>query len=164
MRVGELEKLTWGDVHEQAGRWRVSRLSCTTRKARWVPVPAEVFVEVASLVPREDRDLDGQVFDGFSANAYRTALTRSCKAGGVPQFSRHELRHRRATLWHLAGVPAAEAASWLGHSPQEHLRTYAHVLIDRTEINPSELLGTVQAGHTERHTVIDENPALTGRS
>jgi hypothetical protein len=30
----------------------------------------------------------------------------------------------------------AEAASWLGHSPQEHLKTYAHAtLADRTELD-----------------------------
>jgi hypothetical protein len=50
------------------------------------------------------------------------------------------LRHRRASLWHLGGVPAAQAASWLGHSAQEHLRTYTHVVIDRTEIDYAELL------------------------
>jgi integrase len=55
-------------------------------------------------------------------------------------FSPHDLRHRRASLWHLGGVPAAEASSWLGHSAQEHLRTYAHVVIDRTEIDYAALL------------------------
>jgi integrase len=164
MRVGELENLTWGDVDEHAGRWRVSRTSAKTRKARWVPVPAELFVEVLALKPREDRAPTGQVLAGFTANAYRTSLMRACKAAGVPQFSPHDLRHRRATLWHLAGSPAAEAAGWLGHSPQEHLRTYAHVLIDRTEINLSEMLGLAQTGHTDRHTLLAENPSFAGRS
>jgi integrase len=58
----------------------------------------------------------------------------------VPLFSPHDLRHRRATLWHLQGVPAAEAAAWLGHSPQEHLKTYAHAtLADRSEPGYVEL-------------------------
>jgi integrase len=47
-------------------------------------------------------------------------LTRACKTIGVPAFSPHQLLHRRATLWHLSGVPVAEAAFWLGHSAQEH--------------------------------------------
>jgi hypothetical protein len=38
-------------------------------------------------------------------------------------------------------VPAVEAASWLGHSAQEHLRTYAHVVIDRRELDYADLLG-----------------------
>ncbi|HEV2591023.1 MAG TPA: site-specific integrase [Gaiellaceae bacterium] len=141
MRVGELEALTWGDVDEIEGRWRVSAASAKTRRARWVPVPAAVFEAVAALKPREDRDIAGQVFARFGADRYRTTLTRACKAAGVPAFSPHDLRHRRATLWHLTRVPAAQAAAWLGHSPTEHLKTYAHVtLVDRSEIDHARLL------------------------
>jgi integrase len=66
----------------------------------------------------------------------------------VPAFSPHDLRHRRATLWHLGGVPAAQASAWLGHSAQEHLRTYAHAVLDRTEVDygstPMESLGVTR--------------------
>jgi integrase len=98
-------------------------------------VPGALFQAVVERVPREDRDLAGQVFAGFGADRFRTAITRACKAGAVPTFSPHDLRHRRASLWHLGGVPAAQAPSWLGHSAQEHLRTYAHVVMDRTDID-----------------------------
>lgn len=134
MRVGELEALTWGDIDEPAGRWRVSQAVAKTRQARWVPVPADVFAAVVELVPRDDRHVDRQVFEGFGADRYRTALTRACKAAAIPAFSPHDLRHRRATLWHLSGVPIVEAAAWLGHSPTEHVKTYAHAtLADRSE-------------------------------
>jgi hypothetical protein len=33
-----------------------------------------VFEAVAALVPRDDRDLDRQVFDGFGADRLRTAI------------------------------------------------------------------------------------------
>lgn len=144
MRVSELESLAWGDVDETEGRWRVSQSKAKTNVARWVPVPAELLELVTSAVPREDREIDGQVFAGFGADRFRTAIARACKAAGVPVFSPHDLRHRRATLWHLQGVPAVEAASWLGHSAQEHLRTYAHVVIDRSELNYAEVLGGAQ--------------------
>jgi integrase len=84
--------------------------------------------------------MDAQVFPGFGADRFRTAITRACKAVGVPTFSPHDLCHRRATLWHPQGVPAVEAASWLGHSAQEHLRTYAHVVVDRAELDYPDLL------------------------
>lgn len=80
------------------------------------------------------------MFAGFGADRFRTAITRACKTTGTPHFHPHDLRHRRATLWHLSGVPAAQAAGWLGHSAQEHLRTYAHVMIDRTELDYPEML------------------------
>ena len=76
-----------------------------------------------------------RVFEGVTADRLRTALARACTAAAVPSFSPHDLRHRRAILWHLGGVPAATASSWLGHSAQEHLRTYAHAVLDRTELD-----------------------------
>lgn len=135
MRVSELEALTWGDVDETEGRWRVSSASSKTNQARWVPVPDVLFDRVVELVPREDRDMTAQALAGFGADRFRTALTRACKAAGIPAYSPHDLRHRRASLWHLSRVPVAEAARWLGHSAQEHLRTYQHVVMDRAEID-----------------------------
>ena len=52
MRIGELEALTWGDVDEQRGRWRVSVASSKTGAARWVNVPPVVFEAVVGLVAR----------------------------------------------------------------------------------------------------------------
>jgi len=38
-------------------------------------------------------------------------------------------------------VPIADAAAWLGHSPSEHLATYAHpTLVDRDELDYPNLL------------------------
>lgn len=149
MRVGELAGLTWGDIDEPEGRWRVSQTVAKTRKARWVPVNADVFRAVVDTLPREDRDLSAPVFAGFGIDRFRTAVGRACKATGTPLFSPHDLRHRRATLWHLQGVPAVEAAAWLGHSPNEHLATYAHAtLVDRDELDYPKLLARVRTVHT----------------
>jgi integrase len=155
MRVGELETLRWGDVDEPERRFRISKMKTKTRTGRWVPVPESVFDAVLEAVPREDRNLEGQVFAGFADTRFRTALQRACKATGTPLFSPHDLRHRRATLWHLSGMPAAEAAAKLGHSPTEHLRTYAHVVLDRGEIPASSMLdtlGNARSVHTRVHT------------
>jgi integrase len=146
MRVSELEGLLWGDVDEPAGRWRVRRAIAKTGQARWVPVPPEIFDAVMATKPREDRDLGAQVFAGFGADRFRTALGRACRHAGIPEFSPHDLRHRRATLWHMRGEPAAQAAAWLGHSASEHLKTYAHAtLSDRRELDYNSLLTTTSS-------------------
>jgi integrase len=67
MRVGELEALRWGDVDEPRGRWRISAATSKTSRPRWVTPPANVFAAVVELVPREDRELDALVFEGFAA-------------------------------------------------------------------------------------------------
>jgi integrase len=105
MRLGELEALTWGDIDEPRGRWRVSRAIAKTSQARWVLVPPTVFAAALELCPRDDRTPERRVFQGFGGDRFRSAITRACTAAGVPAFSPHDLRHRRISLLHLAGVP-----------------------------------------------------------
>jgi integrase len=107
-----------------------------------VQVPPDLFVAVCEIVPREDRTPERRVFQGFGADRFRTALTRACTAAGVPHFSPHDLRHRRISLLHLAGVPWARIGEHVG---QRSLRvtadTYSHVLADEHELDYVELLG-----------------------
>lgn len=142
MRLGELEQLTWGDVDEPRQRWRVSRAVSKTGRARWVAVPPVVFETVCGLVPRDDRVPDRRTFQGFGGDRFRTALTRACTAAGIPTFSPHDLRHRRISLLHLAGIPWARIGEHVG---QRNLavtaNTYSHVLADEAELDYTGLLG-----------------------
>ena len=141
MRVGELEQLTWGDIDEPRGRWRVSQAVAKTGRARWVPVPEPLFQAVLELLPRDDRVIAARVFLGFTADRLRTAIARACTAAGVPAFSPHDLRHRRISLLHLGGVPWARIGEHVG---QRNLavtaNTYTHVLVDESEIDYATLL------------------------
>jgi hypothetical protein len=65
MRVGALDALTWADVDERRGRWRVRSAVAKTRAARWVSPPPVVFDAVAALVARDDRTAERPVFGGF---------------------------------------------------------------------------------------------------
>jgi hypothetical protein len=114
MRLGELEHLTWGDVDEPRQRWRVSAAVSKTSRARWVSVPLTVFAAVLELCPRDDRTPERRVFDGFGGDRFRTAVTRACTAVGVPAFSPHDLRHRRISLLHRAGIPWARIGEHVG--------------------------------------------------
>ncbi len=141
MRLGELERLTWGDLDEQRQRWRVSRAVSKTGRAGWVGVPPVLFEAVCELVPRHDRVSDRRVFRGFGGDRFRTAVTRACTATGVPAFSPHDLRHRRISLLHLGGVPWARIGEHVG---QRNLavtaNTYSHVLADEAELDYAGML------------------------
>jgi integrase len=141
MRLGELEGLTWSDVDEPRGRWRVSEAVSKTRRARWVPVPPVLFEAVTALVARDDRTPERRVFQGFGGDRFRTAVTRACTAAGVPTFSPHDLRHRRISLLHLSGVPWARIGEHVG---QRNLavtaNTYSHVLVTEDELDYEGML------------------------
>jgi integrase len=142
MRLGELEYLTWGDVDEHRKRWRVSAVVSKTSQARWVLVPPTLFAGVLELCPRDDRSPEMRVFEGFGGDRFRTAITRACTAAGVPAFSPHDLRHRRISLLHLAGVPWARIGEHVG---QRNLavtaNTYTHVMVAEDELDYENLLG-----------------------
>jgi integrase len=141
MRIGELEQLRWGDVDEARGRWRVSAAVAKTGRARWVRVPPPVFAAVTALVAREDRTADRCVFQGFGVDRFRIAIGRACRAAGVPAFSPHDLRHRRISLLHLAGVPWARIGEHVGQRDLAvTANTYTHVLLDEAELDYRNLL------------------------
>ncbi|MHB8641404.1 MAG: tyrosine-type recombinase/integrase [Gaiellaceae bacterium] len=139
MRIGELETLTWGDVDEPRGRWRIA--TSKTGRPRWVIPPADIYAAVVELVPRDDRVPERRVFEGVTADRLRTAIARACTAAAVPAFSPHDLRHRRVTLMHLAGVPWARIGEVVGHDDlMTTARTYTHVVADEAEVDYATLL------------------------
>jgi integrase len=141
MRVGELEQLTWGDVDEPRGRWRVSASSSKTGQARWVNPPPALFEAVTALLARDDRAPGRRVFEGFGADRFRTALTRAATAAAVPVFSPHDLRHRRVSLLHLGGMPWARIGELVGHGDiTTTSRVYSHVVADTAELDYAALL------------------------
>jgi integrase len=71
----------------------------------------------------------------------RTALARACIAAGVSAFTPHDLRHRRISLLHLAGVPWARIEAQVGHDDlMTTARTYTHVIADESELDSTALL------------------------
>ncbi len=92
-------------------------------------------------MPREDREADAPVFAGLTQARLRTDVARACRATGTPLWSPHKLRHRRLTLWHLAGVPAAEMGRRVGQRRLSvTLDVYSHVVLDRREIDRAAFL------------------------
>ncbi len=135
----KLEALTWGDVDEPRGRWRIA--TSKTGRPRWVSPPPLMLGAVLELCPREDRHPDRRVFEQVTSERLRTALTRACTAAGVPAFSPHDLRHRRVSLLHLGGMPWARIGELVGHDDLvTTARTYTHVVADERELDYAELL------------------------
>ena len=82
-------------------------------------------------------------------------MARSCTAAGVPAFSPHDLRHRRVSLLHLAGVPWARIGESVGHDDLvTTARTYTHALVDERELDYAELLAVTARAHRVQTPVI----------
>jgi len=142
MAVGEFCAAGWGDVDEAELRFRLRRATVKGQiraRARMVQVPAWLMPYISDLCPLEDRTAERQVFMGQTGSNLAKVMARACMQAGVPQFSPHDLRHRRLSLWHGQGVPAKQLAERAGHSQASMtLDVYSHVMIDPTEITVDE--------------------------
>jgi integrase len=117
--------------------------------------PAVVLGE-ATLPPREDRDLEAPLFAGVGTDRLRTAITRACKASGIPSFSPHDLRHRRISLLHRQGRTWAEIGRLVGQRKLSVTAdTYTHVVTEGRELDYAELLGNARAVPTSAAEIID---------
>jgi integrase len=126
-----------GDYDEQRRRLRLRAATTKTRRALWIELHPVLADELERhLAPRDDRDLEAQLFAGAGSDALRTAIGKACRAAGVPLFSPHDLRHRRISLLHLRGMPWARIGELVG---QRNLattaNTYSHVLMDEAEVD-----------------------------
>jgi integrase len=142
VRVASVDLTLVSDYDEQRRRVRLRRATTKMRKPLWVDLP-DVLADAleASLGPREDRNPDARLFSGSGGDALRTSIYKACAAAAVPQFSPHDLRHRRISLLHMRGVPWAVIGAQVGQSNLAvTANTYSHVLIDETEVDYAELL------------------------
>jgi integrase len=99
-------------------------------RVREHPKPADIH-------PIDPRSLDLEsAAQSLPRDRLRTAIGRACTAAGVPAFSPHDLRHRRISLAHLAGVPWARIGEEVGQRDLAvTANTYTHVLTDETELD-----------------------------
>lgn len=129
MRVGEAETLVWGDVDEANNKFRLRAASTKTSRARWVQVPEWLMQLVSATCPVDDRTPSRRVFQRFRQDEARKQLKAACITAGVPRFSPHDLRHRRATIWHHEGLPTRvlmERGGWTTASIP--IEVYSHLM------------------------------------
>jgi integrase len=126
-------------------RWTVEK----NERYRHLDLPDDLFAAlVATLAPREDRDLDASLFPDLSDAAIRTAITKACKATGTPHFSPHGLRRRRGSLYYKRTGSLADVAELLGDSKRVAADHYVYALTDYREVDRSIALARAAACHS----------------
>jgi integrase len=129
LRLEEAVQLKWGDVDAAGLRLRLPRSATKRDKARWVYLPEWLMQTIEATCPLEDRVPERRVFQGVTGASFYQAMRRACNAAKIPNYSPHDLRHRRITVWHQSGVVARELAERAGHARASmSLDVYSHVM------------------------------------
>ena len=143
-RVSELETCEVGDLDEHRRAIRVRWTFEKNDRYRHLDLPDDLFEAIiATLPPREDRDLDQPLVPRPNRCRLRMAITRACKATGTPHFSPHGLRRRRGSLHYKHTGSLAEVAELLGDSKRVAADHYVYALTDYREVDRSIPLARV---------------------
>ena len=135
-----------GDIDEGRKAIRVRPTFEKNERYRHLDLPDDLFSALlATLPPREDRDPHASLFPGLTDANLRMAITRACKAGGVPHFSPHGLRRRRGSLHYKRTGSLAEVAELLGDSKRVASDHYVYALTDHREIKRQPALARLFA-------------------
>jgi integrase/recombinase XerD len=144
-RIGEVARMTWGQVDLEAG---VLILDGKTG-----PRPFPLRGDLRELVARwaSTRDPERPEVLGVTYNSARVGLDRAlrqgCKAASVRHFSSHAFRRAAVDQLARSGVDVATAAALLGHSPEVMLEHYRQVTpADLVEAVDRVELGALPAG------------------
>jgi integrase len=137
-RVRELETAQVGDLDEHRKAIRVRWTVEKNDRYRHLELPDDLFAALlATLPPREDRDLEAPLFPDLTDARLRTAITKACKATGTPHFSPHGLRRRRGSLHYKRTGSLADVAELLGDTKRVAAEHYVYALTDYREVDRS---------------------------
>jgi integrase len=145
-RVRELETAVVGDLDEERRAIRVRPDAEKNERYRYLHLDEKLFVALlATLPPREDRDAEAPLFPCVTDANLRMAISRACRAGGVPHFSPHSLRRRRGSLHYKRTGSLAEVAELLGDSKRVAADHYVYALVDYREVDRRRALAQLFA-------------------
>ncbi len=146
-RVNELATAAVGDLDEHRRAIRVRWTHEKNERYRLLELPDDLFEALlATLPPREDRDLDAPLFPDLTDARLRTAINKACVATGTPRFSPHGLRRRRGSLYYKRTGSLAEVATLLGDSKRVAADHYVYALTDYREVDRTIALIRAGAG------------------
>ena len=126
VRVETIETATWGVVDVTGCRVRVDEKG---GKIRWADIPRWLMGQFEETCPVEDRLPARRLFPTITTQGLRGAMATACRLGKIPHYHPHDLRHRRASLWHLQNIPDAVLAERMGHERASFTKdNYVHVM------------------------------------
>jgi integrase len=144
--VNELATAKVGDLDEHRRAIRVRGEVEKNERYRLLDLPDDLYdALIATLPPREDRDLEAPLFPELNDAALRTAITKTCKTTGTPHFSPHGLRRRRGSLYYKRTGSLADVAELLGDSKRVAGEHYVYALTDYREVDRSIALARASA-------------------
>jgi integrase len=127
LRLGEMLKLRWKNVHLDRCWLTVEGREAKSRQTRHVPLNAEAVSVLTQW--REQSGFQGRVFN--VSLSFKTAWWHLLERADIQNFRWHDLRHHFASRLVQEGVPLNTVRDLLGHSSVAMSLRYAHLAPDQ---------------------------------
>lgn len=127
LRLGDVEKLTWGDVTRGKGVWQVGVVMSKTEHTTYIPLGEQA----RRWMPKYKRGLgaDDRVFSLPPRHALNEALKKWIADAGISKdVIFYTSRHSYATILITLGVDLYTVSKLLGHSSIRHTQRYARIV------------------------------------
>ena len=130
LRLGDVQRLRWGDIKPMGDRWAVSIIQHKTGS----PVTVPLNELAISLLPQRPENEDENVFrlpgkSGRVTKYVRSICDKACITG--KELTYHCSRHTAATLAISAGAELYSVSKILGHRNLVSTQVYAKVNLDK---------------------------------
>lgn len=114
MRLGEATRIVWREVDFERGQFTVSGGEVGTKNSETRIVP--LFPSLRRLLKEtrpEGTGFEQEQIVGIAST--KSAMESACKAGNLPRFTHHSLRHFYVSNAIEVGVDFKTIAAWIGH-------------------------------------------------
>jgi integrase len=128
MRLGEATRIVWREVDFEKGQFTVSGGEVGTKngETRIVPLFSRLRRFLEEIRP-EGEGVGRERIVGIDST--KSAMESACKAGDLPRFTHHSLRHFFVSNAIEVGVDFKTIAAWIGHKDGGMLvaKRYGHL-------------------------------------
>jgi integrase len=148
LRPIEIRSVTWARLRDDS--LTIAKVDTKpSASPRTITGPSAGIVALKEWRLESGRPGDNEPIIGLTArnmNQWNVYLRRIARdAIGRDDLTAYALRHSHASALHYAGYTVPRAAERMGHTANEHLGTYAHVLDSITDEHYTDLDGLIMA-------------------
>jgi len=159
LRLGEMLKLRWNNVHFDRRWLTVEGREAKSRQTRHVPLNDEAM----GLLNRWRQQTNGgrRIFE--IGTGFRTAWPKLLRRANITNFRWHDMRHHFASRLVQLGVPLNTVRDLLGHSSVAMSLRYAHLAPDQrreavAKLNLKPLLALTLRLQPDRNSAVHFYP------
>ena len=135
LRLGDVRKLTWGDITQDNDKWILSVIMNKSEKPVHIPLGVQARRWIPGCSDSSKHDADSLVFAHLPGDSHINDILKiwAADAGITKSVTYHTSRHTFATMLLTLGADLYTVSKLLGHSQIKNTQIYAEIINRRKD-------------------------------